>query len=227
MRLSRATQTLIFTISCFFAHYHALPINERAVDVRPVLAPRARATATYSVVPMNGGGPGSGDGGPVTVTQTVVQTATPTAAKTTVYHPLPTTNTVFLTKTVSIVPIQPQPTTVIVTYTPSMTSSVSSTTSAQLYTSEYTPTSSVTASPATLSTSEAGPDRTFSIEFASTTTFSTSSASYPSITSTTSIQRLDISSKTYDDGMWHTTYPPWNGTSLARRLSRPPPRQIA
>lgn len=215
MRLSLAAQSLILAISSLFPPNHALPLNERPGGLPDFVHRAHRARATYSVVPINGGGPGSGSGPPVTVTQTVVRTATPAAAKTTVSVP----NTVFVTRTVSVpvVPIQPQPTTVVVTYIPTTTSSILSTSSSELYTSEYLPASSAATSydvaPSTGSE--------FSVGFISTTASSTSSVPTAYVTSLSStstyLPTVSSSSKTYDDGMWHTTYPPWNGTALVRR----------
>ncbi|KAM7200083.1 hypothetical protein V8F20_005504 [Naviculisporaceae sp. PSN 640] len=223
MRLTWATQSLILAISGLFTLNDALPMNENPFGRPDLVARREARATTWSVVPIDGGGPGGGV--PVTVTQTVVHTVAPTTAKTTVSA----TNTVIVTQTVSIVPIQPQPTTIVVTYTPTTTSS-SSTSTAEIYTSDYSPPSPVT-TPTALSSWTSVPYQSFSIGVLSTTTFPISPASTASITSLSSIPTYlpteSSSSKTYDDGMWHTTYPPWNGTALVRRHPRPQMRQIA
>jgi hypothetical protein len=45
---------------------------------------------------------------------------------------------------------------------------------------------------------------------------STSQTGLPTTTAMPLVTALSTSSSTFDDGMWHTTYPAWNGTMLRR-----------
>ncbi|KAK0629697.1 hypothetical protein B0T17DRAFT_615441 [Bombardia bombarda] len=208
-----------FAISTFFAHTQSLPLNAPQVAEPDVLAPRA----TYSVVPISGGsgpggsggsgsGSGPGSGSPVvTVIETVVKTLPPKTSIETVYKlSPPTTDTVFITTTISIANTKPQPTTVtsVVYVTP--------TPSPQTSQAQH---NVITIS---LNCNKHGnyinQDYIHLIFGLFQLTNWVSGTSTVTTTST---------STTHDDGMWHTTYPAWNGTILAGRAQWFRPRQAA
>ncbi|KAK0641652.1 hypothetical protein B0T16DRAFT_420284 [Cercophora newfieldiana] len=207
MRLNRIARLLSIT-AALVAACNGLPLEPRGPDSNR-LAPRA----TYAVVPIYGGagqagtsGPGSGSGsGDVAIT--VVTTVTS----------LPTTGRNALTN-IPIVDIELQPkTTTKVVYVEQTTSAKTSTT----LTSSSTPPQQTPAGPATDKTTSTTPMATVSPTTPAapvlSTTFTTSTPS----PSTTSLAVFPTTSTAYDDGMWHTTYPPWNGTKLNWRASRP------
>ncbi|KAK0620400.1 hypothetical protein B0T14DRAFT_231456 [Immersiella caudata] len=195
---------------------HSLPLEPRAASPN-ALAPRP----TYAVVPIDGGasqggtsGSGSGSGsGDVAITVVTTVTSPPTTKR----PDAPTG--------VPIVDIEQQPKTttkvVYVEQTTSVTSATTSTTS----TSSSTPSLQTTAAQTTdatssLSTATVQPTTTMpTASAASSTTPAVSAITTPqAVLPTTSTAST---STTYDDGMWHTAYPPWNGTMLNRRASRP------
>ncbi|EGO59378.1 hypothetical protein NEUTE1DRAFT_145405 [Neurospora tetrasperma FGSC 2508] len=213
----------------------ALPLIEHDSSPKPLL-PRA----TYSVVPINGeSGPEHGPGGPV-VTKTVVQTAHQPLTQSSTRSPANS-----LTRTVSVVPIQPEPTLTLTTTVVHVVPTISATTAATA--SSISPFSflsfAVTMSYRTISATPSSTSKTSNSTAASTspspsasnTSKSVSSLSTrpsPSTTSTESPISItvtvptttasipfpttfisNISSVSYDDGIWHTTYPPWNGST--------------
>ncbi|KAK3318690.1 hypothetical protein B0H66DRAFT_558030 [Apodospora peruviana] len=240
MRVNWGNPSIFLSISVIFESCYSLPLNEQRVPQPNVLAPRA----TYSVVPINGGRPssgpgsgsgsGSGQGNPaVTVVHTVVETAPPKTSIQTVYKSSPpTTDTVFVTKTVPIVPIQPNPTTTTtIIYAASSTSTSPTAVPATSAITISTTSSTISLQTSTLPVSSLTSSLPISYPSLGLATPSTIVASIIASSATTSppLQTSSgvssSSSSTYDDGMWHTTYPAWNGTSLARRQTRPRPRQ--
>lgn len=177
----------------------------------------------------SGSGSGTGNQSPVTVILTAVETLPP--ATTTVYEWSPATitritDTVLVipspglaTKTgISIVDISASPTTtaspVAVTGIASSLAVVSQPTTPSTSSPQTWPTASGT--PYTTPTWSTNPSAspglsTWTQSPSTTTTFATSYTPAPTIQSSST-------AKTYDDGMWHTTYPPWNGTYANRAV---------
>ncbi|KAI2640635.1 hypothetical protein GGS26DRAFT_539102 [Hypomontagnella submonticulosa] len=208
----------------------ALPFIARRGTSSEWLAPRA----TYSVVPIDGSGDNSGstETGGGTAVETVVVTPTP-STKTIFETSPPVTDTIVITAnpathtistTVSIVDIQS--TTDIVTTTvteddnaPTSTAAYPGTVSIVTFTSAFSTTSSIpTNSPTPTSTvATSAPSIT---ETSPQPTISTSTSSAAVWTTPIPTSNWVWSSSTsYDDGLWHTTYPPWNGT-VSRRFAR-------
>ncbi|KAK0746586.1 hypothetical protein B0T18DRAFT_155230 [Schizothecium vesticola] len=189
------TGHVLMVISALVAPSQTLPLEHEGSRRGPpqFLAPRA----TYSVVPINGA---IGSGNSVGSTSTGAVTSTRLAG------PLPSPTTV------SIVNIEPSTSTRAVHAQPTTTSTAAtgSTTIGSQATSLSSPLSTpLPPTPApTTPPSAAGLART-----------TVATTSLPPAT-TTAPPALSTSS-TFDDGMWHTTYPPWTGTKLARRISRP------
>jgi hypothetical protein len=227
-RILSATTALVTTCK-------GLPLEPRAAD-SDALAPRA----TYAVVPIDGGAsrggsPGSGSGpGWGDAAITVVTTVTS----------LPVTTRPNAPTDVPIVDIEQQPkTTTKVVYVEQTTSATTSTTSTT--STSTTSTTSATSATSTTTSSSASSVQTTTVETADTSSLpstvpttaratttmpassSTVSTTTPTIPATTTPPAVlptiatASTSTTYDDGMWHTFYPPWNGTKLNRRASRP------
>ncbi|AEO66651.1 uncharacterized protein THITE_2114879 [Thermothielavioides terrestris NRRL 8126] len=200
MHLGR-TASLYAAVSLFATACPCLPFNEHRPAPSQVLAPRA----TYSVVPIDGGsGPGGSNSGsgsgsdsgtsPIgAVTVTVVQTLAPVTDH--------VTDTVVVTKTVQIVNIGPDTTT--------RTADAAGTSTSQPSAASTTPPQTTQ----TLATISSPSNSTRPIVSCQPTT-SPASIPVPLATGYSS-----SSSKTYDNGAWHTSYPAWNQT-LPRRASR-------
>lgn len=222
MRFSiSATITLIAACQCSFST--ALPFGSPGSEssARRGKGPRM----PYKVVPIDGGdgslsseapaptstsgaGTGSGSGshpgsgsGTGSGSMSISPTAGPdrglvTVTQTVIQTLPPTTQTVFRTST---------PTTVIsvvdVEFTAPPPPSTMTTTIVR-----YMPPSSISSAPG----SSAVTPQPFPSSFSSEPWYT------PTITSTAALTTSATSTKTYDDGMWHTTYPPWNGTFAAR-----------
>jgi hypothetical protein len=180
---------------------HAIPLVARAYTGQQV----NNNQATYSVVAVDGD---------ATVTQVEAS---------------PTTIIETAVRTVTVTPIDLYPTaTVLVTVTQSPSSTVSSTSRAIVvvnpertttYTVSTTSTTTPSASPPVSALAPAtapapaatNPYRTTSATLSRTSLVVTSTRSTVP-TSTNVYLRSTSSTRTYDNGMWHTTYPPWNAT---------------
>ncbi|KAI1143395.1 hypothetical protein F5Y05DRAFT_368485 [Hypoxylon sp. FL0543] len=200
----------------------ALPFIARWKQLSESLAARA----TYSVVPIDGSGSGSD------ATQTIVVTPSPTT-KTVVETPPAITDTIVITAgpathtvstTISVVDIQPPTNTLTTTVTEENDTATS--------TFAYPSTGSIiTATPSSTiatisSTASAVPSSTEATSASSPTdnlptpTTSASVSSTTIGTTSTPVSSWSWSStSSYDDGYWHTSYPPWNGT-VTRRFAR-------
>ncbi|KAI0176400.1 hypothetical protein GGR52DRAFT_540791 [Hypoxylon sp. FL1284] len=222
--------SLFSTLLSFYGPSSALPFISQRSETSKSLAARA----TYSIVPIDGGGQDSNPTEtPGTVIETIVVTQTPTT-KTVVEASPPVTDTVIVTAdpatrtvsaTVSVVDIQPT--------TDVVTTTVTESDDAPSSTLSY-PSAEPTTTTATPSTTSAGLSSTTLATMPTTTAVSNTSSTSPvplstssasaslSVISTTSLPVLSwswSSSTSYDDGYWHTTYPPWNGT-VTRRFAR-------
>ncbi|KAK1825685.1 hypothetical protein QBC39DRAFT_45969 [Podospora conica] len=189
------TGHVLVVISALVAPSQTLPLEHEGSRQGPpqVLAPRA----TYSVVPINGA-IGSGN--------SVGSTSTGAVTSTRVAGPLPSATTV------SIVNIEPSTSTRAVPAQPTTTS-----TAAAGSTATRSQTTSLSSPPST----PPPPARTPTPPPTATGLSRTPLATTVLPPATTSAPPAPSISSTFDDGMWHTSYPPWTGTKLARRVSRP------
>lgn len=223
---SNIPASVLFTFSTFWAISSSLPLVEQRTQNTAPLAPR------YSVVAINGGsgaGESSGSGSgpddhgashdaPVTVVKTVLSTLPPEAtnapatksppAKT--KHGISTVNinqspgTKTETSVIYVTPSSP-PRTSTTSQSAEPTDSTSQPHTSQYHTSQHHTSQQHTS----LSTSTRSPTPT-----SSSSTHSTSAAStYPPSTTSIILTTAYSSTKTYDNGMWHTTYPSWNATT--------------
>ncbi|CEJ85834.1 hypothetical protein VHEMI03930 [[Torrubiella] hemipterigena] len=177
----------------------------------------------YSVVPLepgSGGSPPGGGGGgnnpagdkTVTVIQTVVQTP---AVQTKYITVTPDAQTV--TKAV--------PTTVVSTVVQGSGASVKTITvvSTETLASPATSTPAGSSVIADSSSSNAvsaptiGQNSTMAVHTPSTSLHTTAVRGTQVTPLTTTATPVPTSSRTYDNGMWHTTYPPWNATAATGR----------
>lgn len=228
--------SLLFSISTLYRHSLALPF----LQLRGTPTESIVARASWSVVPIDGsggeGGDSSSDEPSITVikTQTVVSTGIPTTK--TVLESLPPitsiltvtpdphTYTQTVPTTISIIDVEPTTsvTTTTVTESDEPTSVLSTSSIPE-------PTSSAQTSPSTLPTITASSQATqtatshsssadtlfTSYSMIPTSTFVQTSMPAPAPTSTST----SLTSKSYDDGFWHTTYPPWSNGTMVRRYS--------
>jgi hypothetical protein len=215
MQLHISSHTLLLLSSLFFSS-SALPFLPRlqVAQPEPILIPRA----SYSVVPVDGGDPTAAAGGPVGATTTVTETIVQTAPA-----PAPTTVTVISTAAV-----------------PSDTETVTSVVTVVEHTVVQTSIVTVTPAPAPVAITASG-EQTMTNESKTSLETTPSADSYPSLTPVISIplaftsssdpspcttesatQSTITPSSTSDDGLWHTTYPPWSNSTSATALAIKP-----
>ncbi|KAI2629625.1 hypothetical protein GGR54DRAFT_585866 [Hypoxylon sp. NC1633] len=222
--------SLLFTSLSLHTTSLALPFIAGRKESPMPLAPRA----TYSVVPIDGSTDGSSTTqASGTTIQTVLVTPTPSTKTVTESSP-PATDTIIITAnpttrtvatTVSVVDIQSTTNVVATTVTddgdssstisfstmePTITPTTALSTTSTTGSSSTSPTLSSTIGTLAPLPTETPPQYT-SFNTASTTTVETTSVPIPSSSWS--------SSASYDDGLWHTTYPPWNAT-VTRRFAR-------
>lgn len=220
MRSSIATSAL-FTFSAFWTLSSSLPLAEHRANNRAPIAPR------YSVVPINGGsdsggsdnGAGSdGQGGshdaPVTVVETVLSTVPPKTV-----GPHTKTSPAKTGHGISTVDIHQTPGTktktsvIYVTPSPSKTPVTSCSTEPTSSTPPHhtsKPTSTRSAYPTSTSSSST---QSSSSQASSSRPSSSTSATYQPPSTSIPLSTAYSSTKTYDNGMWHTMYPSWNETT--------------
>lgn len=221
---SNISASIFLAFSALWASTSSLPLVEQRAQKASPLAPR------YSVVPINGGsgtsgskgsgtGTGTGSNGasddsPVTVVKTVVSTLPQkTTIETVKVFPTVTqhvTNTVTSISTVNINPNQETKTQISVVYvTPSSSSSRAPTTNQSGTLNTSTSRSTVLSA----SSQSTTPLETYSAQP------SVIESTLPPFTTPIPLSTAYSSTRTYDNGMWHTTYPSWNGT-FARHVAR-------
>lgn len=189
------TGHVLMVISALVAPSQTLPLEHEGSRQRTpqVLAPRA----TYSVVPINGAigsgnSVGSASTGAVTSTRVAGPLSSPTTVSIVNIEPLSSTRAVHV-----------QPTTTSTAATGSTAIGSQATSLSSPLSTPPPPTGAPTTPP-----SPTGPARTP----LGTTSLPPATTTAPPAPST---------SGTFDNGMWHTSYPSWTGTKLARRISRP------
>ncbi|MCJ1253209.1 hypothetical protein MMC24_001020 [Lignoscripta atroalba] len=205
----------ILALSSFALLTHALPLNGQNHDRQQGKQRRAH----FSVVDVDGGSAATSEVLPTTVVKTVTQSSDTTKTVTVPASTLPpSTQTVFSATIVSA----PKPvTTVLVTVSQEPSSALLSASSPTVVAVNPAPTSESPAVPLG-QRPEVGSSSEVSItQPANTSAISTATTS-PSestemATSTTpfSIIESPTTTPTYDNGMWHTTYPSWNTSSTS------------
>ncbi|KAL7629228.1 hypothetical protein AAE478_000748 [Parahypoxylon ruwenzoriense] len=211
--------SLLFIVLSVYTPSSALPFIARRKTSPASLAARA----TYSIVPIDGSGDDSGSGStgtPATIIETIIVTPTLTT-KTVVESSPPVTDTIVITAdptthtvstTISVIDIRSTTNVVTTTVTedddaPTSTLAYPSASSTSTIVSVTTTPSSTSAIPSPT------PTETSAETTASTPIWTTYGAPVPSWSWS--------SSTSYDDGVWHTSYPAWNSTT-GRRFARQP-----
>jgi hypothetical protein len=208
MLLNPSGSTLAGLYSMFLLSV-ALPFFPHPRDPQPesLLIPRA----SYSVVPVDGGAPsptaGASPGSTTTVIEIITQTPIPQTTLTIVSTEIVPAGTETLTSTATIT-AQDTTELYVVTVTPAA-ATVTVTAAGQQ------PVTVTITSPA--ATEYASAAATFSVTASTHTGLPNSTYTLTTITAASS----PVSS-TYDDGLWHTTYPVWSNSSSATISARTP-----
>ncbi|POR31781.1 Uncharacterized protein TPAR_08012 [Tolypocladium paradoxum] len=220
----RGSVPLVAALSAYLSAAVALP----QWGLLPRAASSDNQKPNYSVVPLEPGDDQPGNGGRgggygatdvAVVTQTITKTAEPSIITKTA-EPKTITKTAepnTITKFISVIDISGDgATTIAVTPAPAPARTVTVHQSSPVTTSSPPPRSSTSAKETTRTTtilpSGGVPSTNSTLSIMPTTTV-------PSTFSTITTTPQTSSSRTYDDGLWRTTYPPWNGT-MAYRYKR-------